>query len=315
MEHLVLIDAHNLMYRAYWAIPRTLTTSRGELVNAVFGVGSMLLSLLSKEEPDALIFCLDEGEETFRHKEVSEYKEGRAETPQEFYDQIPLVLQCIDAFGAPRVSNPKYEADDLLCTYAKEAERCGLRVTIVSGDRDLLQLASEHTRIAVPQRGPEGFLYMGPSEVFAKYGIRPNQVTSWKGLTGDASDNLPGVHGIGPKTASKLLQEYGDLEGIYAHLSKITPKVRERLERDREKAFFCARYAALVCDTPLPIPLKECVLRDLSPERILSFFRRCEFTLLQKRFQMLLQTPYGRKVFQPLPVSAEMVAEEQMGLF
>ena len=136
MKHLVIIDGHHLMYRAFYAIPRTLKTSSGEQTNAVFGVASMLLTLLKIEEPDALLFCFDAGEETFRHQENATYKDGRAETPDDFYVQIPRIIEMIDSFGLRHVSHPTYEADDFLGTYATLAERECHRVTIVTGDRD-----------------------------------------------------------------------------------------------------------------------------------------------------------------------------------
>jgi len=297
MHHLVLIDGHHLMYRAYWAIPRTLKTAKGEQTNAVFGVASMLLTILSAEEPGALVFCIDAGDETFRHQEAEGYKEGRAETPDDFYAQIPRVLACVSAFGFPVVSDAKYEADDFLCAYARAAEAAGDRVTIVTGDRDALQIASANIRIAIPHKGYGAAEYLGPREIEGKYGVRPDQVVPYKGLTGDASDNLPGVRGIGPKTAAELLQSYGTLEGVYAHLADIRPAVRAKLEHDREQAFFCAHMAELVCDMPLPVSLRDAGVSHLDSRRIAAFFREMEFTLLLKRLQSLVQSPYGRRVF------------------
>ncbi|MBM3303365.1 MAG: DNA polymerase I, partial [Deltaproteobacteria bacterium] len=219
-KHLVLIDGHHLMYRAYWAIPRGMQTKAGEQSNAVFGVISMLLSILSKEQPGSLLFCFDEGEETFRHQQSDTYKEGRAETPDDFYTQIPRILQAIDAFGIRRVSDAQYEADDFLCAYARAAAKDpDARVTIVTGDRDALQIATDRIRIAIPHKGYQAAEYLGPGEILAKYGVRPDQVPAYKGLTGDSSDNLPGVKGIGPKNAAQLLQQFDSLQGVYEHLS------------------------------------------------------------------------------------------------
>ncbi|MFH1444606.1 MAG: 5'-3' exonuclease H3TH domain-containing protein [Candidatus Peregrinibacteria bacterium] len=294
MKHLVLIDGHHLMYRAYWAIPRTLKTRSGEQTNTVFGVASMLLSILAKEEPDAFLFCFDEGDETFRHQEAVDYKAGRAETPDDFYVQIPRVHELIDMFAIPHVSDPKFEADDLLCAYARAAEKDGMRVTIVTGDRDALQLASEHIRVAIPHKGYQQAEYLGPKEIEAKYGVRPDQIASYKGLTGDQSDNLPGVKGIGPKNAAELLQKYDTLQGVYDHLEEIRPAVRAKLENDREQAFFCERMALLISDMPLPITVADLALERFPVEQILTFFRALEFTLLIKRFQSLLASPFGQ---------------------
>jgi DNA polymerase-1 len=285
------------MYRAYWAIPRTLTTKAGEQVNAVFGMASMLLSILKIEQPDAVLLCFDAGEETFRHQENATYKEGRAETPDDFYVQIPRIMELVSAMSLAHVSDPRYEADDFLCTYARLGEQAGMRVTIVTGDRDALQLASDTVRIAIPHKGYQQAEYLGPKEIEAKYGVRPDQVPAYKGLTGDSSDNLPGVKGIGPKTAAELLQTYGTLEGVYENLSDIRESVRKKLDADREQAFFCQRMARLVCDISPPISLDALSMHDVSPGRMQVFFRTMEFSLLARRLHDLLQTPFGRKTF------------------
>lgn len=284
------------MYRAYWAIPRTLTTKRGEQVNTVFGMASMILSILKTEQPDRLVVCFDAGEETFRHEENATYKEGRAETPDDFYTQIPRVLELIDAWGVPHAENKKYEADDLLCAYAKAAVENGDRVTIVTGDRDAFQLASDNVKISIPHSGYMQPEYMGPDEIYAKYGIRPDQVPAYKGLTGDSSDNLPGVKGIGPKTAADLLQKYDTLEGVYENLDGIRPSVRTKLETDKESAFFCQRMARLVCDFELVPPYADVKLESVDTRRILAFFDLMEFSMLKRRFIEFTKTPYGKKL-------------------
>jgi len=297
MKHLVLIDGHHLMYRAYWAIPRTLRTTAGEQTNAVFGVASMLLSIFMKEQPDALLFCFDAGEDTFRHQEAKDYKAGRAETPDDFYVQIPRIQELIHAFGIRHISDPHFEADDLLCAYARAAEKAGDRVTVITGDRDAFQLASESIRIAIPHKGYQQAEYLGPKEIELKYGVRPDQIASYKGLIGDQSDNLPGVKGIGPKTGAELLQKYGTLHGVYEHLTEIRPAVREKLEHDREQAFFCERMAVLIEDMPLIVPLEHLILANLPADSALTFLRAMEFTMLFKRMQSLVASPYGQGHF------------------
>ncbi|MBI3618674.1 hypothetical protein HY213_01415 [Candidatus Peregrinibacteria bacterium] len=319
MDHLILIDGHHLMYRAFYAIPETLKTAAGEQTNAVYGVASMLLSILKAEEPDRLLFCFDAGEETFRHQENATYKEGRAETPDSFYLQIPRILQLIDAFGIQHVSDLQFEADDFLCTYARAAQSAGMRVTIITGDRDALQLATEKICIAIPHKAYQQPEYLGPAEILAKYGVRPDQIASYKGLTGDASDNLSGVKGIGPKTAAMLLQQYQTLEGVYAHLDAIRPSVREKLARDREQAFFCERMATLVCDIALPKSLEELRLHDLPLEPALTLFSEFEFLTLGKRLESFAKTPYGLQHFHwdsSAPIrSDETKVKQQLSLF
>lgn len=310
MKHLVLIDGHHLMHRAYWAIPRTLKTRSGEQSNTSFGMASMLLAILTKEKPDAFLICFDEGDQTFRHKEHTEYKDGRAETPDDFYSQIPRVMELIEAFHFPTVSDPKYEADDFLGAYAKEGEEAGMRVTIVTGDKDAFQLASEHTRVAIPHKGYNQAEYLGPDEIFHKLGIRPDQVASYKGLCGDSSDNLAGVMGIGPKTASTLLQQYDSLDGIYNHIDELSPAVAQKLQRDRDQAYFCERMAQLVLDMPLPLSLDQLALNNLDPTDVLAFFEQMEFTLLSKRLQKLLETDFGADHF-----VETLKSESQLSLF
>ena len=297
MKHLVLIDGHHLMHRAYWAIPRTLQSQSGEQTNVSFGVASMLLAIFANEEPDNVVICFDTAEDTFRHTEYEEYKAGRAETPDDFYVQIPKVLQLVDAFALPEVSDAKYEADDFLGSYARAGEAAGMRVTVITGDKDAFQLASDKVRIAIPHKGYNQAEYLGPVEIELKMGIRPDQVAAFKGLSGDSSDNLKGVEGIGPKTASTLLQKYQTLEGIYAHLDSIRPSVREKLERDRDSAFFCERMAQLICDIDLPISLEETTVLHADPQPLLDFFHELNFTLLTKRFLRLLETDFGQRYF------------------
>lgn len=303
--HLVIIDGHHLLYRAYWAIPRTMKTSKGEQVNTTFGLASMLLQILKIEQPTHILFCLDADEQTFRHKEYAEYKAGRAETPDDFYTQIPRALEFVDACTFQCVSGQGYEADDFACSYARAAERQGMRVTIVSGDRDLLQLASASIRIAIPHKGYQAQEYVGRDEVIAKYGITPEQVPSYKGLVGDNSDNLPGVHGIGPKAASELLKNYHTLEGIYANLPSIRSSWREKLEKDREQAFFCERMARLICDIPLPLPLSDLELQSIDTSPIDGLMSALEFSLVRRRFEGLLLTEYGRRIFLKNPSRIE----------
>ena len=322
VKHLVLVDGHHLMYRAYWAIPRTLKTRSGEQSNTAFGMASMLLAILAKEEPDSLVVCFDAGDKTFRHEEHDEYKEGRADTPDDFYAQIPRVMELMKAFNFPVVSDPHYEADDFLASYATEASDQGMRVTIVTGDKDAFQLASENIRVAIPHKGYNQAEYLGPDEVYEKLGVTPAQVAAFKGLSGDSSDNLKGVNGIGPKTASGLIQQFGSLEEIYNNLDDIRPAVREKLELDKEQAFFCERMAELVCDIDLPLSMEDIQLENIDPNSLIEFFTELEFTLLSKRFIKFLETAYGQEHFQTdevtLPSSSSEVgvkSEAQLSLF
>lgn len=304
------------MYRAFYAVPKTLKTKNGELTNAVYGVASMLIGMLNTEKPSHLLFCFDEGEETFRHKENATYKEGRAETPDEFYLQIPRIYNFLESFGIKQTSNPGFEADDLLCSYAHAGEKAGMQVTIVTGDRDAFQLATDRIRIAIPHKGYQAPEYLGPREIYAKYGIRPDQVPSYKGISGDSSDNLPGVKGIGPKGASELLQKYDTLKGVYEHIDEVKPAMREKLIRDREQAFFCERMATLICDVPFVFELPALKLENMDMKEVIEFFKNLEFLSLTKRLQSLCLSDYGRSHFlweEQAPTKAK--TESQMALF
>lgn len=295
--HLLIVDGHHLLYRAYWAIPRTMKTSKGEQVNTTFGIASMLLLMLKIEKPDKVLFCFDADEETFRHEEYGEYKAGRTETPDDFYTQIPRALELIERFRIKSVSGNKFEADDYACSYALAASQAGHRVTIVTGDRDLLQLASDKVRIAIPHKGYQAAEYMTPETVLRKYGVTPAQIPSYKGLVGDPSDNLPGVHGIGPKAASALLQEFGSVKGIYDAIDKVKPSWREKLIAGREQAEFCERMATLTCDIPLALPLDTLDFSGVATAPILELFQELEFTLPRKRLVELLSTEWGNTHF------------------
>lgn len=304
MKHLVIVDGHHLMYRAYWAIPRTMKNAKGEQTNTSFGMASMLMMILKTEQPDSLLFCFDADEDTFRHKEYAEYKAGRSATPDDFYAQIPRALSMIDSFGVKSVAGGGFEADDFACAYAKEAEKNGYRVTIVTGDRDLFQLCGDNIRVSIPHKGYQAAEYLGPAEVRKKYGVTPEQIPSYKGLVGDNSDNLPGVHGIGPKAAEVLLQQYGSIANLYEHLSDVKPAWREKLEKGREQAFFCERMATLICDLALPVPLAELAYTGIDPKPIMDMFSDLGFTLVMRRFLSMLETPYGQAHFLPAPEDA-----------
>ena len=195
------------------------------------------------------------------------------------------------------MSGGGFEADDFACTYARVAEKAGYRVTVISGDRDLFQLASDTIRVAIPHKGYQAAEYLGPAEVFKKFGVTPEQVPSYKGLVGDSSDNLKGVKGIGPKAAEVLIQKYGSIENIYTHLPEIKEAWRSKLEADREQAFFCERMALLKSDIDLTIPLEDLEFTGIHTGPILKLFADLEFFLVTRRFLSLLESPYGRAHF------------------
>lgn len=286
MKKLVLIDGNHLMHRAYWAIPRTLKTKQGTQVNAVFGFASMLINILAKEDPDSVLFCFDAGSNTFRHQENPTYKDGRASTPDDFYEQIPLIQQLIQVCKIAQVSDPNLEADDLIASYAIEYANKGTEVIVVSGDKDLYQLAQKNITIAIPHKGYQAAQYLDADGVKESLGVTPAQVACYKGLCGDSSDNLPGVRGIGPKTAIQLINTYGTLESIYEHLAEIKGSVQTKLLTDKEQAFFCERQATLVTDAPTYMD-EEMLALAMPLNEVEEFFVANEFTMLLRRLPIL----------------------------
>lgn len=239
-EKLVLIDGHSILNRAFFGIP-DLSNSEGLHTNAVYGFLNILFRILEEEKPDYLTVAFDVSEPTFRHKMYAEYKGTRKPMAPELREQVPLMKQMLTAMGVTIVEQAGYEADDLLGTIAKRCEAQGLLVSIVSGDRDLLQLASEQIKIRIPKTkktGTEVEDYHA-AQVKEKYSVTPEEFIDVKALMGDTSDNVPGVPGIGEKTAVKIISQYGSVENAYAHIDDMPKsKVRESFRENYEKALF-----------------------------------------------------------------------------
>ncbi|UBV43651.1 DNA polymerase I [Deinococcus taeanensis] len=250
-DTLVLIDGHALAFRSYFALP-PLTNSRGEATNAILGFLRLTLRLV-RQKSNQVIVVFDPPVKTFRHEQFDGYKSGRAETPADLPGQINRIRQIVDALGLPRLEEPGYEADDVIASLTRKAEGTGMQVRIVTSDRDAYQLLDDHVRVIT-----NDFRLIGPAEVFEKYGVTVTQWVDYRALTGDASDNIPGAKGIGPKTASKLLQEYGTLEGIYAAAKAGTLKpdgTRQKLLDAEEAVQFSHQLSCMVTNLPLDVQL------------------------------------------------------------
>ena len=220
-EKLVLIDGHSILNRAFFGIP-DLTNSEGLHTNAVYGFLNIMFKILEEEQPDYLTVAFDVSEPTFRHKMFAEYKGTRKPMAQELREQVPLMKEMLKAMGVTTIEKGGYEADDLLGTIAKQSEQKGLTVSVVSGDRDLLQLATDHIKIRIPKTkrtGTEIEDYHA-KEVLEKYQVTPPQIIELKAMMGDASDNIPGLPGVGEKTATKLVVAYGTIENACAHVDQ-----------------------------------------------------------------------------------------------
>jgi DNA polymerase-1 len=217
----MLIDGNSLTYRAFFALPTDMATAAGQVTNAVYGFTSMLVNLIKDHRPDQLVATFDRPEPTFRHEMISDYKAGRAETPDILRQQLGLVRQLVETLKIPLVEIVGYEADDVIATLATVAAARGDDVIVVTGDRDAYQLVSDpHIRVLYNRRGVSDYVLYDEAGIEARTGVTPEKYPQYAALRGDPSDNLPGVPGVGEKTAAKLINTYGDLDGIFAHLDE-----------------------------------------------------------------------------------------------
>jgi DNA polymerase-1 len=274
-KRLFLIDGNAYIHRAFHALP-PFTTSRGEMVNAVYGFIRMLLKNLKKESPDYMAVCFDYPAPTFRHKEYKEYKATRKKAPDELKSQIPLTHEIVRALDLALFEKEGYEADDLIATLSDRARKEGIETVIVTGDKDALQLIDKSISVL---NEPKGILY-DEKEVKERIGVTPEQITDFMALMGDQSDNVPGVRGIGPKTATQLIQKYGSIENLYQHLEEIRGKLKERLKDSKEEAFLSKRLVILEKDVPLKFEISHCRIKPPKREELLSLLHRLEFRSL-----------------------------------
>lgn len=241
-KKLLLIDGNNLFHRAYHAMP-PLTSPSGVVINAVYGFSNMLLKAVGEVKPQYIACAFDTAAPTFRHVEFEKYKAQRPAPPPDLYPQLPIVKKLLDSFGVPYFEKAGYEADDLLATLAFKS---GVdEVVILSGDRDVLQLVDGLVKVQMPGWNLSTTTLFGAKEVEEKYGVTPEQMVDYKSMVGDTSDNVPGIAGIGPKTAAGLLQKYGTLEGIYNNLDEIGETTRKKLEADKQIALTAKRLVEL----------------------------------------------------------------------
>ena len=283
---IVLIDGHSILNRAFYGVP-DLTNSEGLHTNAVYGFLNIMLKILDEEKPDYLTVAFDVKHPTFRHEMYADYKGTRKGMPDELKEQVPLIQEMLRAMGVRLVMKEGYEADDILGTIARISEKEGLEVSLVSGDRDLLQLATDRIMIRIPKtkRGGTEIENYHTQDVIDKYGITPPQIVDLKGLMGDASDNIPGVAGVGEKTAVKILTAYPTVEDAYAHLDEVTPKrTHDLLEKGRDQAMLSKALATIKTDCELDYSLQEAGLPELFNEKSFAMVKRLEFKSLLKRF-------------------------------
>ena len=281
-QKLYLIDGSAYAYRSFHAIQR-LTNSKGEPTNAVYGFARILLKILREHDPSHIAVVFDAPGKTFREDIYPAYKATRPETPEELVAQMPWIDELVHALNLPLIRVPGVEADDVMGTLARHAEDAGLEVVLVTGDKDLLQLVTNKTHIFDPAKGDKGIWYE-PADVKSRFGVPPERVPDALGLIGDTADNIPGVRGIGEKTAKQLLEQYGSLEGIYDHLSELKGKVKEHLEQDREVAFLSRRLVVIDKNVPLDFSLENLARKPFDRARMAELFSRLEFRTLLDEF-------------------------------
>ena len=286
---LLLIDGSGYIFRAFFALP-PLTDKIGTPVGAVYGFCNMLFKLAQDRPGEQMIVVFDKGSHSFRNEMYAEYKANRDETPEDLVPQFPLVREAATAFGVPVVELEGYEADDIIATYAKQAAADGRPVTVVSSDKDLMQLVGNGIEMFDPMKAKE----IGRDEVIEKFGVGPEKVRDVLALAGDTSDNVPGVPGIGVKTAALLLDQFGDLEHLLAGAATIKQKKRrENLIEFADLARISQKLVTLCEETPVPQHLNEIDTVDVDYAKLLEFARNYSFNTLSKRLEVLAGAPAG----------------------
>ena len=277
-ETLYLLDGTAFAYRAYFAIPN-LSTSAGQPVNAVYGFARNLLKVLREHAPSHIAAVFDAPGKTFRDSLYEQYKATRPPMPEDLASQLSLIDELLEVFGIPVLRAPDVEADDVIGTLARQAAAEGMEVAIVTGDKDMLQLVTNGIRVYDPFKGSAGMWY-GPAEVEERYGVPPNRVIDAMALIGDTADNVPGIKGIGEKTARTLLQKYGNLEGLFAHLGELKGKQKERLEAGQDDAYLSRRLVTIDTDVAVDWSLDACKARGMDETKAARFFKQMEFHTL-----------------------------------
>ncbi|MFD1455618.1 DNA polymerase I [Levilactobacillus lanxiensis] len=294
-KRLLLIDGNSVTFKAFFALYTALgkfTNSEGLHTNAIYGFNTMLETMLDTVKPTHALVAFDAGKKTFRTKMYDDYKGGRAKTAPELSEQFPYVKELLAARGIQTYELPDYEADDIIGTLAKQAEDNGFTTTIVTGDRDLTQLADAHTTVSISRKGVSDIEHYTPAYVKEKMGVTPEQIIDIKGLQGDNSDNYPGVTGVGPKRAVDLIGKYGSIENLYDHIDEITAKkLKEHLVADHEEALLSKKLATILRDAPVEKQVENLVYEGDDQEKLVEFYQRMNFNQFLSKMQIDGETP------------------------
>ncbi|CCQ93602.1 DNA polymerase I [[Clostridium] ultunense Esp] len=282
MKKLILMDGNSIANRAFYALP-PLTNGKGEYTHAVYGFTMMLLRVLEEEKPTHLLIAFDAGKEVFRHQTYEAYKGTRQKSPDELKEQFPRLKEIVDAFRIRRLEKEGYEADDLIGTISLLAEREGLSTKILTGDKDFLQLISDHIEVGLTRKGISEIEWFNRESLREKMGLTPAQIIDLKGLMGDSSDNIPGIPGVGEKTALKFLQQYGSVEGLLDHLHELKGKMKEKVEENRQLALLSKDLATIRRDVPIEIDVNELAWSGYDYSAVRALFLELDFRSLLDR--------------------------------
>ena len=297
MERILLIDGNSIMNRGYYGLP-LLANKDGIYTNALLGFFNILSKTVSEVDPNYLCVAFDMKAPTFRHKLFSDYKGTRKPAPEEFRMQLPIIREILKSMGIPVLEKEGYEADDILGTLAKRFEKEGLLVTLLSGDRDLLQIASDNITISIPKTiggKTETFNY-NTKDVLASYGVTPTEFIDVKALQGDSSDNIPGVTKVGEKTAQSLIATYKSLEGVYEHIDDLKGKLKENLINDKEKAFLSRTLATIEINAPIDVKLEDCAMFDYINDNSLEILRKYELKSVITKLEAIENAESSKEV-------------------
>jgi DNA polymerase-1 len=309
-KRLLLIDGHSMAYRAFFALPAdNFTTAQGQHTNAIYGFATMLLSLLSSEKPTHVAVAFDVSRKTFRSEIFPEYKANRAKTPDEFRSQMSYLHELVTAFGITSFEVEGFEADDIIATIAKQAEREGAQVLICTGDRDSFQLVNEKTTVLYPKRGVSDLARMTPDAVQEKYGMSPEQYPDFAALRGDPSDNLPSVPGVGEKTAAKWVVEYGSLHELIANIDKLGGKVGQSLRDSINDVIRNRELTQLVANVPLELSIDALAWNGVDENNTNPLFEKLEFKTLKDRMKSILLKSDSKLPDPALELFATEIAE------
>ncbi|MCY9137880.1 DNA polymerase I [Peribacillus frigoritolerans] len=290
-KKLVLIDGNSIAYRAFFALP-LLNNDKGVHTNSVYGFTMMLNRILEEEKPTHILVAFDAGKTTFRHASFKEYKGGRQKTPPELSEQFPFIRELLDCFQIKRYELENYEADDIIGTLSLQAEKDGFEVKVISGDKDLTQLSSPSTTVSITKKGITDIEEYTPKHIHEKYGLSPLQIIDLKGLMGDASDNIPGIPGVGEKTALKLLHQFETVENLLQSIDEVSgQKLKEKIEEHKDLALLSKELATITREAPLEVSVNETEYTGMDQDRVISFYKELGFSTLLDKLDVTESAP------------------------